>query len=601
MKNIYLFQPQYSVDSNGQKSYWLPYSSACIWAYAKTFPNITDNFNLKEVFFKREDHDSVLSRLDNPSICGFSCYMWNENYSLNLAKKIKQRWPKCKIVFGGAQTHSGYLTHDFIDSIVLGEGEHSFVRLLNDYLTNNSIETLYPKSRIDDLESMPNPYSSGVFDTIIKKYPDYTWATTFESNRGCPYACTFCDWGQITYSKVRKFSLEYVQETINWIVNNNVSYLVFADANFGMLKDRDLEIARMFAQTASKNKNCKLEAFNVQFAKNSSEVVFEIAQTLNLYMKGITFSMQSMNNDTLQIIKRDNMEINKLASMLKLSEQYKINSYSELILGLPLETLQSWKQGLGEILELGQHTNIDVWFTQMLVNSELASQESVKKFGIKTVRAKNYISIYNPNEDYGEENQEVAELVRETNTMTTREMVDAYMFAWLIIHFHINGYSQVLARYCRNFHNVSYKDFYDTLLNNVIDDPIIGKHYKEIWDITFNYLQTGEFEDHRLRGHNIRIISSDYLFEQRQSMINLSIQTANSFVSLNDDIVSLQQHFIFDSADDYPKRLSSAINIFNWTKEPVTYNVEGAYGPTSRYNFYQGRRKGLLKNNLTIV
>lgn len=295
------------------------------------------------------------------------------------------------------------------------------------------------------------------------------------------------------------------------------------------------------------------------------------------------------------------MEINKLASMLKLSEQYKINSYSELILGLPLETLQSWKQGLGEILELGQHTNIDVWFTQMLVNSELASQESVKKFGIKTVRAKNYISIYNPNEDYGEENQEVAELVRETNTMTTREMVDAYMFAWLIIHFHINGYSQVLARYCRNFHNVSYKDFYDTLLNNVIDDPIIGKHYKEIWDITFNYLQTGEFEDHRLRGHNIRIISSDYLFEQRQSMINLSIQTANSFVSLNDDIVSLQQHFIFDSADDYPKRLSSAINIFNWTKEPVTYNVEGAYGPTSRYNFYQGRRKGLLKNNLTIV
>ena len=73
MNNIYLFQPQYSVDVNGQKSYWLPYSSACIWAYAKTFPDIVANFDLKEIIFQREDHNLILDRLDDPKICGFSC------------------------------------------------------------------------------------------------------------------------------------------------------------------------------------------------------------------------------------------------------------------------------------------------------------------------------------------------------------------------------------------------------------------------------------------------------------------------------------------------------------------------------------------------
>jgi len=438
---------------------------------------------------------------------------------------------------------------------------------------------------------------SGVFDHIIEKYPDYSWASTFETNRGCPYQCTFCDWGGLTYSKVKKFNLEYVKQSIDWIVSHKVYYLVFADANFGIFKDRDLEIARLLAKTASETPGCVLEVLNISFAKNSTNVVFEIAKILEDYMKGLTFSMQSVNNETLQLIKRDNMEVNKLSNMLKLSEETNINSYSELILGLPGETLESWKQGMAELLELGQHTNIDIWFAQLLINSELGSPESVKKFKIQVVKAKNYVSMYNPDEDYGEENQETIEIINQTETMTTEEMVDAYMYSWLVLHSHINGYSQLVSRYCRNFHDISYRKFYDTLLKNLLNDKEVGEHYRYVHQVTLEYLKTGDLVDiGQLRGHNIRFMSSEYLYDQRVKLVALAIQTAQELAPISDDIINLQKNFIFEPSDTYPKQINSGIDITKWKKEPVIYQVQNTIGSDSKFNFYYARRKGLLKN-----
>ena len=78
MKNVYLFQPQYAVEFRKEKNYWLPYSAGCVWSYAKQFRDITDHFQLKKLFFKREPIDQVLDQIEDPAVCGFSCYLWNE-------------------------------------------------------------------------------------------------------------------------------------------------------------------------------------------------------------------------------------------------------------------------------------------------------------------------------------------------------------------------------------------------------------------------------------------------------------------------------------------------------------------------------------------
>ena len=131
MKNVYMFQPQYAVEIRKEDTYWLPYSVGCLWSYCSQFKDITDNFELKEFIFRREDPADILDRLDNPAICAFSCYIWNERYYLHVAKLIKEKYPDCIIEFGGPQAQRHLIEHDFIDTVLLGYGEIAFADVLS--------------------------------------------------------------------------------------------------------------------------------------------------------------------------------------------------------------------------------------------------------------------------------------------------------------------------------------------------------------------------------------------------------------------------------------------------------------------------------------
>ena len=65
-----------------------------------------------------------------------------------------------------------------------------------------------------------------------------------------------------------------------------------------------------------------------------------------------------MNEPTLKAIKRKNMSINKISDQIEKSKGGGVKTYSELILGLPDETLESWKDGFAGT-ECGQHDSID--------------------------------------------------------------------------------------------------------------------------------------------------------------------------------------------------------------------------------------------------
>ena len=57
-----------------------------------------------------------------------------------------------------------------------------------------------PQPRISGLASMPSPYLDGLFDDLIKDCP-YDLEATFETTRGCPYSCTYCEIGTKYYQK----------------------------------------------------------------------------------------------------------------------------------------------------------------------------------------------------------------------------------------------------------------------------------------------------------------------------------------------------------------------------------------------------------------
>ena len=583
MRNLYMFQPQYAVEVRKEDTYWLPYSVGCLWAYCMQYEDVSSGYDLKDFIFKRENPEELVARLEDPVVCAFSTYIWNEQYNLHVAKLIKEKYPHCVIEFGGPQATEKLAKYDFIDCIIISEGEQSFLDLLRKVIMHEPYDRIYKKERINDLD-FQSPYQLGVFNKIVADNPDVLWSMTIETNRGCPHRCTYCDWGGMTYQKVKHFGLDRIQHDINWAARHNVGFIFNADANFGMFKERDLEIAKLFRDAANRG---KIEAINVQYSKNSTEVIFEIAQVLGDISRGVTLSVQSMNEPTLKSIKRKNMSINKISEQIEKSKKYGVKTYTELILGLPEETLDSWKDGFAQILECGQHESIDVWFCQMFGDTDLNSSLSREVHGIKTIKAEDYMSF--SKDDHGI--KEVIELISETNTMTNDELIEAYLYGWLVIQFHIAGYTQLVAKHLNSF-GMGYRSFYDKLFNYIKNDPgVIGDHYREIERSVSHYMKTGKILDQGKHGHTLHAASFAFMFRNKESIFDI----LSDLNLVTDDTLKLQRAFIFDEDVEYPHQIQCGKD---------TYIVDTEFKEFDRndpHTVFILRRKGLLKNQLCKV
>jgi hypothetical protein len=96
-KNISLVQVNFQQGPTECNSYYLPYSIGCIWAYCQSLDFIKKNYELNQIIWKREDIVDTAERLKNDSVVGFSTYVWNRRYNLELSKLVKTLNPKTKI------------------------------------------------------------------------------------------------------------------------------------------------------------------------------------------------------------------------------------------------------------------------------------------------------------------------------------------------------------------------------------------------------------------------------------------------------------------------------------------------------------------------
>lgn len=601
MLNVYLFQPQYSEFIKQKWRYWLPYSCGCLWSYAQQFDDIVTNWQLSEIFFKRDPLFDVVARIQDPAVCGFSCYLWNERYNLALAQEIKQRWPDCVIFFGGPQTSSDYLKHDFIDCIMMGEGEMSFVELLRNITAARSVPKFWPKTRITDLSTLPPVYTSGVFDHILESYPDALFNAVLETNRGCPFSCTFCDWGGLTYSKVKKFDEQKIEAEMAWLARSRVASMFLADANFGIFPQRDLELAQMIKRYADASPT--IEYINVNFTKNSNENVYALASILMPYTKSVTISMQSMHEDTLDAIKRRNMKFNDLQAHLALSKKYDVPTYTELILGMPQETKESWKTGVTDLLEAGQRNQIDVFFSELLRNSEMSQPEYRRKYGIKSVIANNIMAI-SSGVDEDPALTEQSEIIYQTNTMSTADMIESYMYYWVIGNFDTAGYSQIVSKFCRHVLGVTYRDYYDRLFHMIsTQETCVSPEYQDMCTAANDLLTKGRITNLDIGYNHLSFYHYVGLYSKKDKLVDLAIGAAKQFGDIPESFQELQRRFVFDQAqpDQYHIRLSHDMD--TWQSADTNYIIRGRATSFEHTYFYLilQRKRGLMKNAIEKV
>ena len=509
MNTVSLVQPNFQQGPKNLNSYYLPYSVGILWAYAKSDFEIDQNFKLNQIVWRRDDIEQVTKQLSNDKVVALSCYVWNKNYNYALAKKLKEINPGIVIVAGGPELpiEKDYLfeKHPYIDIVVKKEGEIVFRDLLKKLLHNNwSIDSV--KSipglllnqnaqildtghalRINNLDDIPSPYLTGVFDELVEQNPDVEWNSTLETNRGCPFACTFCDWGSLTYNKVKKFDLDRIFLEMEWMAKNKCGFLAVTDANFGIFLERDNLIADKILELQEKYGYPYV--FSVSWAKNQKDGVIDIVKKLvsnSSFNQGLTVSVQSMNLDVLENIKRKNLDQHKINDILDLCNKNNIPSYTELILGLPGETLESWKNNFWQLFEAGAHAGLNIFQAQLLENAEMNTSQR-EEYNIQSIAVYDYISGSYTNEEHKEE----INVVTSTKDLPFNDMLEAHVFNWLVQTFHINGITTYISRILNKVYGIEYKEFYTLLQDCIEQDSWLKNQKDEIYNSYRKWSESG--------------------------------------------------------------------------------------------------------------
>ena len=581
-------QPNFQQGPKELNAFYLPYSAGVLWSYAISDPWIKDNFEVVEWVWRRDAVEPIAQRLSHCDIVAFSTYVWNHNYNYELARQIKQLNPAVLIIFGGPEPAVTdpdiFVKNPFMDLVVCYEGEITIKRILQEFerkqfetipglLINQNGKAVSTGSaqRIESLEQLPSPYLLGVFDKLMAEHPDTMWQATLETNRGCPYACTFCDWGSLTYSKVKKFELDRVFEEIEWFGKNNFNFISITDANFGMFAERDGMIADKIIECQERYGSPKM--LSLAWAKNQQKQVVDIVKRLldtRWFNQGLTLSVQTLTEGVLENIRRKNMEMNRLADIFKMCEQRNIPTYTELILGLPGESLQSWKNNFYKLFDMGNHTGIAIFQAQLLENAEMNLLQR-KIYKITSQPVTDYFAGSYSNEHV----EESIEIITSTKDLSFDEMLDAHIFSWFINTFHINGTSTLLSRFVNRYAGVSYQDFYEELFEFMQTDAWLVNEQTQLKKYYYNWMTQGKI-DHpefeiEIHGWNLihRTVINMHVEKQYDAVFGLLYNVMKRYNlpdKLLESLIKFQRRYFvtYDAINTYPEELVLDYNIWEY-------------------------------------
>lgn len=373
----------------------LPIVSGYLQAFACKDENIAKAFDFVQVTAHvNEPRDDLLHRLIGHcgDVYAFSCYVWNMRLARFLAGEVAAACPQATVLLGGPQVDghgARYLRRDRENLIVgNGEGEGIFRDLLATLEAGEDVSasrglTLYRDGHLmdtaaatplRDINEIPSPFLGGYFQG------DYT-STVFETNRGCPYSCSFCYWGKGDDNSLRKFDEDRLREEIAWISKSAVCYIHLGDANWGILK-RDVDLSRHIVECKARYGMPVLITFAAAKAKieRSAEIasLFHDADIISAQAIGV----QSTSEPVLDSIRRRNIKLTDLKRASELLNERGVSTFVELIWPLPSETLATFEASLTAMC--ASHVTSVIVYPAMLLHAT-PMEAQVEKFQLETV------------------------------------------------------------------------------------------------------------------------------------------------------------------------------------------------------------------------
>ena len=446
---IYLADLTYDTVTISAES--MPLNIGFVGAYCKKlFGN-----NVEITLFKYIDELENAITTSPPDILGLSNYVWSKNVSYEMIKTMSKSDPNTLIIWGGPNFPIDFPSqekfmnrYDKVDVYVPVDGEVGFSNIVSEVLKvnskmeirskilskpidgcvsrdkNNKLQYTIPIIRIKQLDEIPSPYTSGLLD----KFFDGKLTPMMQTNRGCPFHCTFCADGKDEVNRVTSFSTERVKEELDYIAQHkhpDTRNMIFSDLNFGMYT-RDRDISKHLAKLQTEYNYP--DFIYISTGKNQKEKVIEAIKTLKDSMP-LWMSVQSLDKDVLKNIRRDNISTDQMLALQPSIKEVGLQTRAEVILGLPGETHENHMSTLRNLIN-ARMDEIQVHTCMLLDGSEMGTPEYRKKWDMHTkfrILQRDFAELNN-----GRKIMEIEEVSVSSKHMSFEEYVDLRILSFII-------------------------------------------------------------------------------------------------------------------------------------------------------------------------
>ena len=282
----------------------------------------------------------------NPKIIGLGVYIWNTIETTELVALLKSVSPETVIVLGGPEVSyetDQQLITQYADYVITGQADHAFSQLCAQILSgprplNKIINAEAPK-----LSDLKLPY-----DTLTQEDIDNR-VIYVEASRGCPFKCEFC------LSSLDKtatpFDQELFIEALQKLYNRGVRSFKFVDRTFNLKIENSIRILQFFLDKSDNNLFLHFELIPDHLPDRLKEIIKLFPDGCLQFEIGI----QSFDEGVQKTISRKQNNIKSEENIKWLVNETTAHLHTDLIAGLPGESLSTFATGFDKLISLNPH------------------------------------------------------------------------------------------------------------------------------------------------------------------------------------------------------------------------------------------------------